>query len=177
MNEEVQRIILKYGKHILCTEEFRCAFEQVHHQSTTVGDHTLGVTVEAVKFCIRHGLTDDITLGNVVTASLCHDLGIMGRHEKFENSVQCLRQHPKHSVERYMDITGEENERVREAIAVHMFPLRLRIPTHKEAWILTMADKLGAVKEKIGRPPITQFEREMIMADAADMTKGGQQTG
>ncbi len=164
MNKDVRDIIIKYGKDILASEAFRDTFSQTHHYSSTVGDHTLGVTVEAVKICLRHCITDDETLCNVVSASLCHDLGIMGRDEKFRNNVQCLMRHPADSVEAYKKLRGEDNVRVLDSIRNHMFPLRLRLPKYKEGWILMIADKLASAREKTDHPSITEAERDELLA-------------
>ncbi|MBQ9360840.1 MAG: HD domain-containing protein [Lachnospiraceae bacterium] len=171
MKDEIRDIIVKYGKDILLSDEFQETFSQTHHMSTTVGDHTLGVAAEAVKICLRHGLTDDETLRNTVAASLCHDLGIMGREEKFNNNVQCLVRHPKQSAESYISMTGEQNERVLDSILCHMFPLKIRFPRYKEGWILTLADKIGASREKIGRPSVTASDRDELMRAASRFIK------
>ena len=168
MEKEIIDIIIKYGSNILCSKEFAKAFLQKHHFSSTVGDHTLGVAVEAVRICLRRGLTDDDTLRVVVTSSLCHDLGILGRDEKFRNNAQCLMQHPIDSIERYKEVTGEEDEKILDSIACHMFPLKLRMPRYKEGWIMTLADKKGSFKEKIGRPSVTAEDRERILKAARD---------
>ena len=166
MNQEIKDIIVKYGSHIICSETFLGAFKQTHHYRTTVGDHTLGVTVEAVKFCLRHEITEDSTLANVVTSCLCHDLGILGRDRKFQNNMETLIQHPGHSAQAYMDVTGENNERVLDAIRSHMFPLKLQMPKHKEGWILTLADKISASMDVLRLPPVTAEERDELLERA-----------
>ena len=171
MRQDVQDIILKYGSHIINSDEFKKTFEQTHHYSTTVGDHTLGVTVEAVKFCLYYGLTDDRTLSNVVTACLCHDLGIIGRHDKYKNRVQTLIWHPRHSAQAYMNMTGEEDKRVLNSILCHMFPLKMCIPRYKESWILVLADKVGASRETLKIPSVTVEEREELLKLARERTE------
>ena len=174
MKQEVKDIIIKYGSQILCSEEFQASFEQTHHYKTTVGDHTLGVTAEAVKFCLRHGMTDEKTLSNVVTSCLCHDIGIIGRDEKFRNNLDTMIRHPGHSAQAYMDLTGEDNKRVLNAIRSHMFPLKPILPRYREGWILTLADKVSASQDILKRPPLTIEEREEILrlsemaADSSD---------
>ena len=111
MTEEIRKIILKYGRDILGSDEFRETFSQTHHMDTTVGDHTLGVAAEAVRICLKYHQTDDGTLKNAVVSSLCHDLGIIGRDEKYKNNVQCLIRHPIDSIEAYKSVTGEEEEK------------------------------------------------------------------
>ncbi len=177
MNEDVIDIVVKYGKEILCSEDFRGSFSQTHHFNSTVGDHTLGVTVEAVKICLRMGFTDEETLRNVVKACLCHDLGILGRDEKFSNNAQCLMRHPIDSVEKYKEVTGEENERILDSIVCHMFPLKLRIPKYKEGWILTLADKTASLKEKMGRSSVTEEDKEKILRASEKTRKPGKNEG
>ena len=163
MDESIFRIIVKYGRQIISSEEFARTFEQTHHLNTTVGDHTLSVTAEAVKLCLERGYSDEDTLRNVVTASLCHDLGIMGRKEKYSNNAVCYIKHPLDSVGVYTDVTGESDERVIDSIRKHMFPVKPGIPRYKEGWILTLADKISSVKEKMGKQVVTEQERIEIL--------------
>jgi len=163
MEQDIKDIIIKHGGYILCSDTFKETFEQTHHYKTTVGDHILGVTVEAVKVCLRHGMTDERTLGNVVTSCLCHDLGIIGRDEKFNNKFETLIRHPKHSAQVYRELTGENDKRVLNAIHSHMFPLKLPFPRYKEGWVLTLADKITASMDVLKIPPVTVKEREEIM--------------
>ena len=48
---------------------------------------------------------------------------------------------------------------MRNAILCHMFPLKIQFPRYKEGWILVLADKLAAAREKLGRPSVTLEER------------------
>jgi uncharacterized protein len=168
-DSSIKETIVKYGRDIICSDDFLKTFEQTHHKCMTVGDHTLSVTAVAVRLCRSMNLNDDTTLRNVIMASLCHDLGIMGRHEKYRNNAQCFVAHPVDSVEAYRTLTGKENERIVDSISCHMFPLRPLPPRYKEGWILTMADKISAVRERLGKPPVSREERDEILAMAADM--------
>ncbi len=163
MKNEIRDIIIKYGADILRSPKFQETFGQTHHISSTVGDHTIGVAAEAVRICLKYGITDGGTLKNVVVASLCHDLGIIGRQVNFSSTLQCYLQHPAHSAKRYIHITGEQNSHVTDAILCHMFPLNPRIPRYKEGWILVLADKSEAIREKLGRPVVTRADRKKLM--------------
>ena len=163
MDYLTRHTILKYGRSVLCSEEFRSTFSQVHHYSTTVGDHLLGVAAEAVKQCRARGLTDDDTLKTVVLAALCHDIGIMGRRKKYRNDAECLIRHPLDSVRAYIRITGEADERVIDSIKCHMFPLKPAAPKYKAGWILTAADKICSVNEKLGKSPVTEEDRKELL--------------
>ena len=163
MDDIILYIIVKYGRHIISTEEFMHTFEQTHHLNTTVGDHTLSVAAEAVKLCLMRGYSDEETIRNVVTAALCHDLGIMGRKEKYSNTAQCYLKHPLDSVDVYMGVTGEQEERVMDSIRNHMFPVKPGMPRYKEGWILTLADKISSFREKIGKQAVTETVRKEIL--------------
>ncbi len=158
--------IVKYGRDIICSSDFRKTFEQTHHKCMTVGDHSLSVTAVAVGLCRRMN-SDDITLRNVITASLCHDLGIMGRDEKYGNNPRCYVAHPKDSVKAYRTLTGKADKKIINSINCHMFPVKPLPPKYKEGWILTTADKISSVRERMGKPPITVMDRKEILAMAA----------
>jgi uncharacterized protein len=172
VDERIKDTIVKYGWKILQSKEFDATFRQTHHLNRTVGDHTLGVAAEAVKLCMKRAMTDERTLKNVVVSSLCHDLGIMGRNEKYRNNAQCLVRHPLDSIEIYIRITGEQDERVIDAIKHHMFPLKPGAPRHREGWILTLADKIAASKEKTGRAMLSAGDTGEIMERAGVMHEG-----
>ena len=170
MDPLVKDIILKYGSHILSSDIFQESFEQTHHYKTTVGDHTLSVTAEAVKLCLRHNMTDESTLATVVTSCLCHDLSLSGRKDKYQNNLETLIRHPDHSAQAYMDLTGETDERVLNAIRSHMFPLKPRIPRHKEGWILTLADKISSSMDILKIPLMTDEEKHELLEAAERIT-------
>lgn len=166
IDSSIKEIIVKYGGDIICSSDFRKTFEQTHHKCMTVGDHTLSVTAMAVMLCKGMNINDDTMLRNVITASLCHDLGIMGRNEKFNNNARCYVSHPKDSVKAYKTLTGKEDKRIVNSINCHMFPIKPLPPKYKEGWILTMADKISAVRERLGKPPVSREERNEILAMA-----------
>ena len=175
IDKQVQDIIIRYGGVIIRSAEFKKTYFQRHHIIFNVGDHLLGVTSEAVSYCIRHSLTEEAFLDNVVKACLCHDLGIMGRREKFSNAYQCLIWHPIYSVNEYRKLTGENNEIVVDSILSHMFPLKLRIPKYKEGWILIRADKKAAYSERLGRPLISMEDRKELLLAAERAEVSGAQ--
>ena len=168
MEQIVKDIIIQYGSSVLCADVFRETFEQEHHFQTTVGEHILGVTAEAVKFCLRFEMTDDETLSNVVTSCLCHDISLAGRDGKYQNKYETLVRHPKDSAQIYKELTGENEERVLDAIRSHMFPLKLSVPRHREGWILTLADKISSSMDIMKIVPVTAEECEEIIRLASE---------
>ncbi|MCR5119008.1 MAG: HD domain-containing protein [Lachnospiraceae bacterium] len=144
VNDNLQR----YGKHILDSAEFTESFTQAHHIDTTVGDHTMYVSRTSLRICYYlnklHIRTD---MEDMVVGSLCHDLGIMGREDKFSNKRQCYREHPDDSVEVARKLNPELSTKTEKMIRNHMWPYTSGSPGSKEGYILVVADKYCSVRE------------------------------
>ncbi|MBQ6621307.1 MAG: HD domain-containing protein [Mogibacterium sp.] len=140
----------QYGGEILASEEIRDAYEQTHHLWSTVGEHTLRVAVASLAICYAlkrlHIHTD---VKDVVVGSLCHDLGILGREEKFENQHECTREHPEESVRVAEQLVPELSDRSRDIIQNHMWPLGGKRPTSMEGLIVSVADKYCSIKDLV----------------------------
>ena len=92
---EIYKVLLKHGKKVLYSEEFVRAFHQKHHYRTSVAEHTLQVAAISVRLCRflkRHGIAVDERAA--VRGALMHDLGMVGRREKYKNDVECSQRHP-----------------------------------------------------------------------------------
>ena len=140
--------VLNYGRDILCTDVFVKALEQTHHKKTTVGSHSTSVAVIALRMCRRINcrvLHPDERM--VVLAALTHDLGIVGRHEKYSGKFQTYVRHPRDSVMIAKDLLPDMNKKFYRTISRHMFPLTVLPPTSLEGLIVSLADKWASVKE------------------------------
>lgn len=140
-----------YGEDILKSEVFASAFEQVHHHISTVGEHTLHVALKALS--IAYDFQDkgiSVNIESVVCAALCHDLGILGRHEKFKNNLVCCFKHPIHSADIAKESFPFISYEAYKAIARHMFPATPIPPTTLTGLILIWADKSSSVNEVRG---------------------------
>ncbi len=155
MSENIYKTLLKYGSDIMKTPEFKAAGNQTHHACTTVAEHSISVALVSIALCgvICKLVKANINMDNVVTAALCHDLGILGRSDKYKNNFECLRKHPTDSVNVYRKMFGEGNERVEDAIKRHMWPLLPTLPHHREGYILTLSDKISSCMERLGHSP------------------------
>lgn len=129
---------------------FHVALSQTHHNQTTVAVHTLGVAATSLRiYYILEALGLNLNKESLLKGSLCHDLGIVGRDEKFDNNRECLRKHPLDSVIAARDIFPDLDERTEDAIRHHMWPCTLLPPHHREGFIITVADKYCAVIEGV----------------------------
>ncbi len=167
--ERIQRDLALYGNGILDSDEMQSAFSQKHHTLSTVGDHTLRVARKSLSICYTlqklHIRTD---IRAVVTGALCHDLGILGRDEKYGSERECSRQHPAHSVQVAEKLVGELPEKTEDIISHHMWPGgNSGIPRSREALIVSAADKLAAVEDFVAgyrekRPGVRHVVREAL---------------
>ncbi|MBR3307567.1 MAG: HD domain-containing protein [Lachnospiraceae bacterium] len=147
-DERIRNDLEFYGSGILCSEEFRKSFRQKHHIDTTVGEHTLYVSRTSLKIAyFLKKLHVKTNMGELVVVALCHDLGILGRDEKYPNKRSCYRKHPGESKEVARRLVPELNERTEKMIERHMFPVTIKPPVSKEGYILLAADKYCAVRE------------------------------
>ncbi len=148
MDMLAMQTVRNYGSEVLSSPEFGRAMTQKHHHVTTVGDHSLGVAYVSVKICrflnAMHIKTDTESM---VRGALCHDLGIVGRHEKFSNNLVCWQKHPKESGEVATWLLGDLNRREKDIICHHMWPTTPVPPHSREGCVIVIADKYCAVKE------------------------------
>ncbi len=147
--EEIREELERYGSEILQSEEMQQAFRQRHHTLSTVGAHTMRVAATSLAICYAlKKLKIKTDIPAVVKGSLCHDLGILGRNEKFHSSGECSRQHPVDSVEIARQLTGELSDKTQDIIAHHMWPVgKSKPPRSLEAAIVSAADKIAAVTD------------------------------
>ena len=139
--------LYRHGKEILESEAFQRAYGQTHHHSTSVALHSLEVAQCAAELCgklRRIGLHPDER--TVVIGALCHDLGILGRHEKYNNFLQCCFRHPIDSVLAAKSILPDLDDKTAKVISRHMFPATILPPTSLEGLIVSLADKYASIK-------------------------------
>ncbi len=149
--ERIGKDIDNYGSDILVSDELKEAYDQTHHLWSTVGEHTLRVTASSVMICYalrKLGIKANIPA--VVVGSLCHDLGILRRDEKYSSKRECSREHPVDSVKVAKEIIPDLTEQSADIIERHMWPAgSSRVPNSLEGVIVSVADKYAAVKDLI----------------------------
>ncbi len=149
-NEDIVDPIMKYGKDVINSDIFRSGFHQRHHMKMTVADHSMDVTITALK--ISHALnrlhihTDEKT---IVEGALCHDLGILGRDEKFHSNHEMSVMHPILSVDETKKLIPDMDEKLEGVVRRHMWPASdiTMPPNSKEGLIVMLADKYSATCE------------------------------
>ncbi len=179
--DRIKGDLMLYGKDVLKSEEMKQAFEQTHHQWSTVGEHTFRVAFSSVMICYAlRKLNIKVSIPAVVVGALCHDLGILGRSEKFSSAKECSREHPKDSVEVAREIVNDMPEKTEDIIERHMWPVgESEAPNSIEGVVVSVADKYSAVKDIVkgsevkntGVKNFLRGEKQKI----ADMIKSGEE--
>lgn len=147
-NAQLNQKVKEYGRDILTSKEFAEAYEQTHHHKSTVAKHSLRVardTIRVCEFLSRHGV--EVDERKAVRAALLHDLGILGRDERFSSSYEMSRRHPIESAMKASKFEPVMDETMRQAIERHMFPVFAKPPTKPEAVAVCIADKMGSFQD------------------------------
>ena len=149
--ERIKKDLMLYGEDVLQSEEMKQAFGQTHHQWSTVGEHTFRVAFSSVMICYAlRKLNIRVSIPAVVIGALCHDLGILGRSEKYSSKKECYTEHPKDSVAVARELVDELPEKTEDIIERHMWPLgESEAPNSIEGMVVSVADKYSSVKDLV----------------------------
>ncbi len=149
LRRRVRNDFERYGGEVIDSDEMQEAFEQTHHHRSTVGDHTIRVATSSLMICyVLRKLRVNVSIPAVVVGSLCHDLGMLGRDEKYSSERELLKAHPEESVEVAREIVSEMPEKTEDIIERHMWPIKpTKVPNSVEGLVVSVADKYNAVKD------------------------------
>lgn len=163
--DRIRNDIERYGGEVLASEEMQKSYGQTHHRWSTVGEHTIRVAVTSVMICYAlNKLNIKVNIPAVVVGSLCHDLGILGRSEKYSSARECSREHPKDSVAVARELVGELPDKAEDIIERHMWPIgQSEAPNSLEGVVVSVADKYSAVKDVIkgGEAKLREAEQRL----------------
>ena len=149
--DRIKKDLMLYGEDVLQSDEMKQAFKQTHHRWSTVGEHTFRVAFSSVMICYAlRKLNIKVSIPAVVIGALCHDLGILGRGEKYSSNKECYTEHPKDSVAVAKEIVDEMPEKTEDIIERHMWPLGdSEAPNSIEGVVVSVADKYSSVKDLV----------------------------
>ena len=119
------------------------------HRGNTTFRHCRSVAVESFRLAQRFGWrVDEHALAR---GAMLHDYHLYTRRRKKIGALRHLVSHPKRAcgnAEKVFDLSRKE----KNIIESHMWPLTLfKPPKSKEAFLVTLADKLCAFREMRGR--------------------------
>lgn len=140
VSQDVEAEFLQDISCILADREYQKLSNYVQHKNTTRLMHSINVAYVSWKLARKMGCDAK----SAARIGMLHDFCLYDFREKADEAQ--VFHHPKvaaqMSQERFQ-ITDKE----RQAILSHMFPLG-PMPTSKEAWIISFADKMCAVTER-----------------------------
>ena len=148
MNEKCIEIIKQYASDILSNEKYQMQSKYIQHGKTSVLEHEMNVTLYALRLAKKFNLKIDER--SLVRGSLLHDYFLYDWHIPDKTHRLHGFTHAKTAVKN-ATIDFELNQKERNMILTHMFPMNLRIPKYKESIILCVSDKIVATRETIKR--------------------------
>lgn len=151
-----------YGREILESKEYRRLLDFKQHHSSNTFLHSVYVTLRALEFARDHFIKVDVEA--LVKMCLLHDYFLYDWHVK-PHPKHHATGHPLRAAENAAKDFGIDDEFILKGIKSHMWPVAIRrIPTSREAWILSIADKCVTLNEVFGRKQKFQKERLFKMA-------------
>lgn len=140
---------------IINHEEFKQLAWYTHHRPFTTFEHSLRVAQIAYNWSIRLENKFNFDTQAVTRGALLHDFFLYDWHEpRPDGSRWHGFRHPRiacQNAERCFEVSEKE----KDIILNHMWPLTLRLPKTREAFLVMVADKIATLQEfrlKFKRP-------------------------
>lgn len=154
--------------HLLGKGSFAKEQEIAHHFKTTVFRHSISVARMSLR--IAKALRISVNESDLLTGALLHDYFLYDWHKKRSHHGLHGFTHAKVAA----DNAKKDyciNKRVYHIIYTHMFPLNItHVPRSREAWIVTIADKIVAfreqtegIAERLRRPGKKEFTKRRFV--------------
>ena len=126
---------------ILSHKEFLKTKSIVHHGNTRY-NHSVRVSYTAYKLSKALGFDTNAS----IRAGALHDFFLVRDDKNIMTSAKMLIEHPRIAKENAIKYFGV-NEKEQNIIESHMFPISNVAPKSKEAWIVSLSDKIVAAFE------------------------------
>lgn len=135
-NKEFQRIISP----ITNDERFQ-KLKDIKHHGITRYEHSLRVAYYSYKVTkLLH-----LDYKETTEAALLHDFFMEEVEDK--NFISRLRKHPKYAIKNAEEICNL-NDKQKDIIKTHMFPITFTPPKYMESWIVDIVDDVSAIAEQ-----------------------------
>lgn len=148
--KQLNALLKKHGSDILKSENFKKTQGHIQHGTVTVHNHVMDVARYSLILNKKLGLR--CNKHDLIRGALLHDYFLYDWHDK-EYLSQRKRLHgfwhPGIAL-RNAEKEYQLNDRQRDIIKKHMWPLSVVPPMCKEAWVVTAADKYCSLLETIG---------------------------
>ncbi len=146
---------------LISHEEVRSLEQFVQHKNITRLQHSLSVSYKSFRICKRLGLD----YSSAARGGLLHDFFLYSwesedRPSKWKHGAL----HPKIALENATK-HFELNNREKDIIVKHMWPMTISLPKCKEAWIIIAMDKYCAITEFLNVKNIAAAGKFLSQAD------------
>jgi len=132
---------------ILNHEEYQRLALFTHHRPFTTLEHSLRVAQIAYNWSIRLEKKVNLDTHAITRGALLHDFFLYDWHKlRPDGSRWHGFRHPRiacQNAERCFELSEKE----KDIILSHMWPLTLRLPRSKEAFLVMFADKMASIQE------------------------------
>lgn len=156
--EKPEILLWRYGKDILHSDAMQMSQSYRQHGTVSVYEHS----ADTAKLCLRLARATRLRIDveAMTRGALLHDYFLYDWHEKDVSHAWHGFTHAKTAAKNAeRDFSIGEIER--DMIEHHMFPLNIRPPKFREAWILCCADKMCSVYE-VAKSALPQNKRSLI---------------
>lgn len=143
MNNDTE--FLSYVKDILENDEFKKRKDYHHHHNMSVYEHSLYVSYKSYKIAKKRNLdAKSAAIGGLLHDFYYNDWQLSKEKKPFFKKHGFI-----HAREAYQNANENfpqlMNKKIENIILRHMFPLNIRPPKYKEAWIITYVDKISSL--------------------------------
>ena len=146
ITEDPAELIRKYGRDILDSPGFQQMKQYRHHDKSTTYQHSLDVTMAALRFAKSMRIPVDKRA--LVRGCLLHDYYLYNHHTSERKKWHWARHDLYAAINADRDFGIDDREA--DIIANHVWPIHpMRFPLMREGWILVLADKKVAAVEAI----------------------------
>ena len=136
------------GKSIILSPEAQVMKRFTQHGETTVFEHCVAVAKYSllIAYSLEKLFRIEIDKDSLVRGALLHDYFLYDWHEKGQGRRLHGFTHPGIALKN-ADRDFDLNEIEKDIIVKHMFPLTPFLPSHRESFIVSLADKWCALAE------------------------------
>lgn len=142
------RILNEYARDILVNEKIKSMRSFMQHGDVSTLQHSISVAYMSFLFAKKLNIKVDIK--SLIRGALLHDFFLYDWHIENKSGGMHGFKHPKIALK-----NAEEhfllNERERDIIGKHMWPMTIILPKYKEALIVCLIDKYSAIIETFKR--------------------------
>lgn len=139
--------IFRHGRDLILSDEAQKMKSFTQHGMTSVFEHTVSVAKYSLKLAnVLEKLGAKIDRRSLVRGALLHDYFLYDWHEKGQGRRFHGFTHPGVALKN-ADRDFDLNEIEKDIIVKHMFPLTPFLPSHRESFIVSLADKWCALAE------------------------------